>query len=68
MKKIFSWLRRHLWFHRWHYRNPYCRTCVVCGRHEQVECWASDWNRGVFNEAAWWEVYNEGIESKHYER
>jgi len=45
--------------HDWYYRNPYDRTCRKCGRNEVSHCLPGEWNR------AWWEVFNEGDESKH---
>lgn len=48
--------------HKWAYRNPYDRTCKMCGRHEVSHCADLDsWNR------AWWETWNDGDERKHYE-
>jgi len=58
-----SWL---LWKvfgrHKWSYYNPYQRECKICERREISHCADLDsWNR------AWWEVWNEGDERKHYE-
>ena len=57
--------RRAIWrifgSHTWRYRNPYDRTCEVCGRNEVSHCAAMEsWDR------AWWEVWNDGEEQKHY--
>lgn len=53
-----NWLRKLLGLHVWRYRNPYDRTCSVCGRHEVAHCWAWGGN-------SWWEVFNEGESRKH---
>lgn len=45
--------------HKWEYRNPYDRTCKVCGRHEVSHCWAGSWG------SSWWEVFREGDLDKH---
>ena len=63
MKKVLQWLRRHLWRHHWCYRNSYNRYCTVCGRHEVV----FSNGRYAFDERSWWEVFDEGQASKHYE-
>ena len=54
--------------HKWKYRNPYDRTCSVCGRNEQEECWAEDFNIRGFNAPGTWEVYREGDPKKHEEK
>lgn len=62
MNKVFELTRKIFWKHKWVYRNPYDRTCSVCGRVEVSYC--SDlesWNRD------WWEAHNDGKESLHYE-
>lgn len=51
-------IRRWLGLHHWRYRNPYDRTCKVCGRHEVSHCSVS-WRN------AWWEVFSEGDRAKH---
>lgn len=53
------------WPHRWKYRNPYDRTCKICGRHEQEECWADEYARYGMRARGIWEVYNEGDPQKH---
>lgn len=48
--------------HQWHYRNPFDRTCQVCGRYEVSHCASMEaWT------PAWWETWNDGDEAKHYE-
>lgn len=59
-------LRKLLWKvfgrHEWNYRNPYDRTFSVCGLREVSHCWdLVSWGE------AWWEVWDEGAERKHYE-
>ena len=58
-------MKKLLWIifgrHKWTYRNPYDRTCSVCGKHEIVYCSNV---KGQSN--SWWEVFNDGDESKHY--
>lgn len=56
---MFRWIRRKLGMHEWEYRNPYDRTCEVCGRHEVQYCWSWDWGGG------WWESHDDGDTSKH---
>jgi len=49
-------------FHQWEYRNPYDRTCKICGRHEVEHCWGMsyfEWNSG------WWEIFDDGDLTKH---
>lgn len=46
--------------HQWKYRNPYNRTCQVCGRHEVRHRWAGDAHR-----LGWWEVFDNGDINKH---
>ncbi len=53
------------WPHRWEYRNPYDRTCKICGRHEQEECWADEYARYGMRARGTWEVYREGDPKKH---
>jgi hypothetical protein len=53
------------WPHRWKYRNPYDRTCKICGRHEQEECWADEYARYGMRARGIWEVYREGDPKKH---
>jgi hypothetical protein len=62
MKKMIKWFRKNFWLHSWVYRNPACRKCSVCGRHEQQYCHTMDtWNE------SWWEVMNDGGDvTKHY--
>ena len=63
LKYTVVWMRHNLWLHKWEYRNPYNRTCSVCGRNEVEHCWPGD----EFKlRAGWWEVFDEGDESKHY--
>lgn len=62
--KFINWLRRLLWRHKWKYYNPYDRVCTVCGRHE-VEHMLRE-NLPNLNSRGWWEVFDEGDESKHY--
>ena len=46
--------------HRWKYRNPYDRTCKICGRNEVSHCWdLKSWN------TSWWEVFDEGNPELH---
>jgi hypothetical protein len=52
-------IRRWLGLHEWKYRNPFDRTCNVCGRHEVAFSWAWDWSR------TWWEVHTYGNKSAH---
>lgn len=58
-----KWLRKLLFSdHRWEYRNPYDRTCAICGRHEVSHCRGMEtWN------IAWWEVFDEGDPQAHKE-
>ena len=44
--------------HKWKYRNPYDRTCELCGENQQAVCMAWDLWR-TYNEwkYTWWEVY-----------
>lgn len=49
-------------FHRWDYRNPYDRTCHICGRHEVEHRWHTE--PGIGNRS-WWEVFADGDPSKH---
>lgn len=51
--------------HKWQYRNPYDRTCKICGRNEQEECWPDEFRRYGFRAKGWWEVYREGDPKKH---
>ena len=58
-------LKKLLWIffggHSWKYRNPYDRTCQVCGKHEVSHCSdIENWSR------AWWEIFAAGDETKHY--
>lgn len=43
--------------HRWVYRNPYDRTCSVCGRHEVEHRYYDTYDD--------WEVFSEGDSDKH---
>lgn len=56
----------HRWWrgrHKWEYRNPYDRTCAICGRHEVQYC--ADW-RDVFDRfKGWWEAHREGNPALH---
>lgn len=45
--------------HRWSNRNPFDRTCSICGRHEVKHCYVDNWNND------WWEVFSDGDLSKH---
>lgn len=45
--KKFGW-------HSWRYRNPYDRTCDVCGRHEVEHCY------DLTDKYGFWEVFHEG--------
>ena len=45
--------------HKWEYRNPYDRTCSVCGRHEVSHCYSGEWSR------SWWECFDDGDANKH---
>ena len=39
--------------HKWKYRNPYSRSCEICGEEQDVYCMAWDlWVPG----RGWWEV------------
>ena len=42
--------------HTWKYRNPYDRTCEVCGRNEQEESWGDDFKLHGMNARGIWEV------------
>ena len=53
------------WPHRWVYRNPFDRTCKICGRNEQEECWADEYHRYGMRARGTWEVYREGDPTKH---
>lgn len=56
------WLHCNLGKHKWTYRNPYTRTCRVCGRQEDMYCWAWDlWRR----DRGWWEVMRPGDPTLH---
>ena len=46
--------------HDWQYRNPYDRTCKICGRNEQEECWGDDYESHGLNAPGSWEVYRNG--------
>jgi hypothetical protein len=46
--------------HTYKYRNPYDRTCLVCGRNEQEECWADEYARYGMRARGTWTVYREG--------
>lgn len=62
LAKIGLWLLKAVVWHKWKYRNPHCRTCTVCGRHEVEHCVYPDkWNPG------YWEVFDEGDWNLHYE-
>lgn len=43
---------------RFEYRNPYDRTCRICGRHEIGHSWPGD-NKW------YWECFDNGDKSKH---
>ena len=61
---MIKWLRR--WkksLHVWEYRNPFDRTCSVCGRHEVKYCNDIKDARDPFS--GWWEVYSDGDAEKH---
>lgn len=62
--KFIKWLNRHLWRHKWEYYNPYDRECTVCGRHEVEHMWRE--NLPNLNSPGWWEVFDDGDETKHY--
>lgn len=48
--RIFKW-------HSWEYRNPYDRTCKVCGKREVAHS---------FGGSSWfWEVFSNGDAKKH---
>lgn len=51
--------------HVWKYRNPYDRTCTICGRNEQEECWADEYHRYGMRASGTWAVYREGDPKKH---
>lgn len=51
---MFGKLKTMLGMHRWHYSNPFDRTCGTCGRHEVQHSWGAHWRDG------WWEVFDEG--------
>lgn len=51
--------------HKWAYRNPYDRTCKICGRNEQEECWPDDYHRYGMRARGTWTVYREGDPKKH---
>lgn len=55
---MLNWLRKLLGLHVWRYRNPYDRTCVLCGRNEVEHCWVDGTGRE-------WKVFNEGSSDKH---
>jgi len=64
--KLLSWWEAYP--HKWEYRNPYCRTCKICGRHEEEECWPDEFHRYGMRARGWWEVYREGDPQKHEKR
>ncbi len=51
--------------HKWVYRNPYDRTCSICKRNEQVECWGDDFAARGMRARGTWVEYNPGDISKH---
>ena len=53
--------------HKWSYRNPANRTCLVCGRHEEQMCNSWDFARKGLAARSWWEVFNPGDATKHPE-
>lgn len=50
--------------HHWDYRNPFNRTCIVCGRNEVRHC--QDMSEFFDSTKGWWEVFNEGDLTKHH--
>lgn len=64
MTKLLKYLRSILWRHHWQYRNPFDRTCKVCGRHEVGHSLPWNWNHRF---KWWWEVFNEGNIERHTE-
>ncbi|WP_323016390.1 hypothetical protein [Castellaniella sp.] len=47
--------------HRWVYRNPFNRTCKVCGRHEVFHGKTA----ALTKFEGWWEVFDDGEKALH---
>lgn len=54
-------------FHRWQYRNPYDRTCLICGRHEVNYTWTI-YPTNPMTQRGWWEAHSEGDPTAHQPR
>lgn len=52
-------LRKWLGLHVWRYRNPFDRTCEVCGRNEVAHEFYGD------PHDVRWVVFDDGVVSKH---
>lgn len=50
------WLRNALRMHHWRYRNPFDRTCRVCGRHEVFH----GFDTALTHQNGWWELFDDG--------
>lgn len=64
MRAVKSWFKRTLWFHKWKYRNPYSKRCVICGKQEQKYYY--DLRHVNIPGKGWWEIHDLGDETKHY--
>jgi hypothetical protein len=62
---LIKWLFSEWSEHRWNYHNPYNRTCRICGRNEQEECWGDDLEELGMSAPGEWVVYHHGNPEKH---